>query len=79
MTMSTEQIHKFVSELLTMAKVSNPSAISTVCEDFEALKIALASGNETLVFAMANYISQCNGLMNARDIAQRITAKLFEC
>ena len=80
MTMSTEQIHKFVFEELTpMVKVSNTAALMTVFEDFNALEIAFASGNETLVFAMANYISQCNGLLNARDIAQRITTKLFEC
>ena len=80
MNMSTEQIHKFVrEELVPMVKVSNRSAFRTVCEDFEALEIALASGNNTLVFAMASYISQCDGLINACDIAQRITAKLFEC
>ena len=80
MTMSTEQIQKFVrEELLPMVKVSNSSAFRTVCEDFEALEIALATGNTSLIFAMANYISQCNGLINAYDISQRITAKLFEC
>lgn len=78
MTMSKEQVSTFINEELTpMVKVSKPTAIGTLCEDFEALEIALASGNTTLVFAMASYISQCDGLLNGAEVAQRITAKVF--
>jgi len=77
--MSNEEAKKFVEEeIFPMVQVTNPSAISTLCDDFEALEIALSSGNNTLVFAMANYISQADGLKNGCEIAQRITSKVFD-
>ena len=77
--MTTEEAKVFIKEqIIPVAKVSNPQAIRTLCEDLDALQIALASGNSVLVFAMANYISQVEGLMNGIEVAQKITAQAFK-
>ena len=77
--MTTEEAKVFIEEqIIPVAKVSTPQAICTLCEDLEALQIALASGNSVLVFAMANYISQIEGLTNSIEIAQKITAQVFK-
>ena len=74
-----EDAKKFIKEqLVPMVKVSSPRTIGILSEDFEALEIALSSGNSTLVFAMANYISNVEGLLNGIEVAQRITSKVFD-
>ena len=79
MMMSLNNARNFINEeLVPMVKVSSPSTYSTLVEDFKALEIALTSGNDTLVFAMANYISSVNGLMNGAEVAQHIASKVFE-
>ena len=55
MNMTREDAKNFIKEqLVPMVKVSSPRTIGILSEDFEALEIALSSGNSTLVFAMAN-------------------------
>lgn len=77
--MTMEEAKVFIKEqIIPVAKVSTPQAIRTLCEDIEALQIALASGNSILVFAMANYISQIEGLTNGVEVAQKITAQAFK-
>ena len=79
MTMTRENARKFIKEeIVPMVKVISPRTLGILSEDFEALEIALSSGNDTLVFAMANYISDVEGLLNGIDVAQRITSKVFE-
>ncbi len=79
MKMTRQEVRDFIDdELMPMVRVSSPRALSTVIEDFEALEVAFLSGNNTLVFAMASYISQAEGLLNGTQIAQRITKQLFE-
>ena len=79
MNMTREDAKNFIKEqLVPMVKVSSPRTIGILSEDFEALEIALSSGNITLVFAMANYISNVEGLLNGIEVAQRITSKVFD-
>lgn len=79
MTMTRENAKKFINEeLIPVVKVSSPRTLGILAEDFEALEIALSSGNSTLVFAMASYISDVEGLLNGVEVAQRITSKVFE-
>ncbi len=77
--MSREDAKNFIEEeLVPMVKVSSPRTFGILFEDFEALEIALSSGNCTLVFAMANYISNVEGLLNGIEVAQRISSTVFD-
>ena len=78
--MTEEQARIFIHEgLIPMVKrsdIADSSTFRTLCEDFVALGIALTSGNKVLVYAMAEYISKCQGLMNRVEIAERITEEI---
>ena len=78
MEMTKEQARAFITdELIPIVKVSDPQVYSVLSEDFQALEIALVSGNHTLVFAMASYIHKVRGLLNGLEIAQKITSKVM--
>ncbi len=78
MTMTNEEARTFIqAELMPIVKVSDPHVYGTLVEDFVALELALTSGNNTLVFAMADYITKIVGLLNGEEIAQCITSKLL--
>ena len=62
-------------ELMPIVQIKDPGNFGVLLEDFEALKIALTSGNETLVYAMASYIANLRGV-NGVEIAHRITAEI---
>ena len=79
MKMTHKEAHNYIKEeLVPIVKVSSPRVYSILSEDFEALEIAFESGNTSLVFAMANYISNVEGLMNGTEIGQKIASKVFE-
>ena len=79
MAMTKEQATSFINEeLIPAVNVSSSRAFTTLAEDFDALVIALSSGNDILVFAMASYISNVDGLKNGVEIAQKITNKMFQ-
>ena len=74
MNITKEQANEFINEeLIPIVRVDSPEALSTLADDFKALDIALTSGNITLVFAMATYITKVIGLRNGGEIAKRIT------
>lgn len=78
MTMTNEEARTFIeTELMPIVEVSDLHVFGTLVEDFEALELALTSGNNTLVFAMADYIAKVVGLLNGEEIAQCITSKLL--
>ena len=79
MKMTHEDARAFIyDELLPKVRVSTPSALHIIMEDFYALEIALLSGNSTLVLAMASYISHTDGLVNGDIVLQCITEKIFD-
>ena len=76
--MSKSEASNFINdELWPMMKISEAHAIETLSEDCEALEIALTLGNDCLVFAMANWISQARGLQNGEEVARKVTALIF--
>lgn len=73
MVITKEQANAFIcDELLPIVKVDSPHALTTLADDFEALQVALTSGNNTLVYAMAIYITKVVGLENGGEIAEKI-------
>lgn len=77
-TMTEERATDFIeNELMPIVRIDNPSNISVLFEDLEALKIALTSENSTLVFAMASYIATLRGV-NGQEIAQRIADEILK-
>ena len=77
-TMTEERATKFVeNELMPIVQIYDVSNISVLAEDFEALIIALTSGNTTLVYAMASYISILRGV-NGLEIARKITDEIMK-
>ncbi len=78
MTMTKGQARSFIeNELIPMVKVTDPQVYCSLAEDFEALQVALTSGNRTLVMAMASYIRNLSGLINGIEIAQKISSKVL--
>ena len=77
-TMTEEQATQFIKDkIMPIVRIDNPSNISVLFEDLEALTIALTSGNTTLVYAMASYISILRGV-NGLEIARKITDEIME-
>ncbi len=77
-TMTEEHATQFIEDkIMPIVRIDNPSNISVLFEDLEALKIALTSGNTTLVFAMASYISTLRGV-NGLEIARKITDEIMK-
>ncbi len=77
MAMTKEEAREFINDIIPIVRIATPAALSTLSEDFEALELALTSGNDTLVFAMAMYISQVEGLCNGVEIQRMIVNKVF--
>ena len=77
-TMTEEQATQFIKDkIMPIVRIDNPSNISVLFEDLEALTIALTSGNTTLVYAMASYISTLRGV-NGVEIARCITDEILK-